>query len=172
MITEKRENYPDHLDHKEIELYLILDNIRSVYNVGSIFRTAETIGVNKILCLGTTPTPHDRFGNKRKDLSKVALGAEEMVAWEYYEKTKDLIKTLKKEKFKIIALEQDERAIDYREVKTDSEKVAIIVGNELGGVSKELLEIADIIAEIPMKGKKESLNVSVAVGVFLYSLLS
>lgn len=162
------------------EICLILDNIRSTHNVGSIFRTADAAGVSKIYCVGTTPVPVDRFGRKRKDLAKVSLGAEESVVWEYVEagaaEVRGLIKRLKKEGFTILALEQDEGAVDYRGVFSDNEKsgknskFAVILGNEVGGVSKELLNVADIIAEIPMKGKKESLNVSVAAGVILFHL--
>ncbi len=150
--------------------YLILDNIRSVHNVGSIFRTAETLGISKIYCLGTTPTPVDRFGRKRSDLAKVSLGAEEIVAWEHIDDAKKLVTKLKKEKFTLIALEQSEDSVDYKKV-TIKDKTAIILGNEVEGVSQELLDKSDMIAEIPMMGKKESLNVSVAGAVFLYRIL-
>jgi 23S rRNA (guanosine2251-2'-O)-methyltransferase len=162
---------------------LILDNIRSIHNVGSIFRTADAAGVEKIYCVGTTPTPIDRFGRVRRDLAKVSLGAERLVAWEYAVDGVDLITQLKKEGFAIIALEQDERSVDYREAslkmkgggklqgQVKNQKVALILGNEVGGVSEELLEASDIIAEIPMAGKKESLNVSVAAGVALFQLM-
>ena len=83
------------------DLAIILDNIRSVHNVGSIFRTAETAGVSKIYCIGTTPTPLDRFGNKRSDFAKVALGAEDLIAWEYADSGLSLVKKLKKEGYKI-----------------------------------------------------------------------
>ena len=149
-------------------IYLILDNIRSVHNVGSIFRTAETIGVSKIYCVGTTPTPVDRFNRKRSDFAKVALGAEDLVSWEYSSRPVALVKRLKKEGFEIIALEQADKAVDYKKVKVNR-KTAVILGNEVGGVSKLLLKLADIIAEIPLKGKKESLNVSVAAGISLFT---
>ncbi len=152
------------------DVVLILDNIRSVHNVGSIFRTAETAGVSKVYCLGTTPTPLDRFSQKRKDFAKVALGAEDLVAWEYLEVGEALIRKLKKEGFQIVALEQDEESVDYRKIKF-GDKVALVVGNEVGGVSKSLLKLVDEIAEIPMKGKKESLNVSVATGIMLFELI-
>ena len=156
--------------------YLLLDNIRSVHNVGSIFRTAETLGISKIYCLDTTPSPLDRFGNKRPDFMKVALGAEENVAWEYIEAgdVVSLLKKLKKEGVKIVALEQSPRSIDYKNITLSSsskDKVIIILGNEVGGVSKFLLDQTDLIAEIPLQGKKESLNVSVSAGIFLYRLL-
>jgi 23S rRNA (guanosine2251-2'-O)-methyltransferase len=155
------------------DIRIILDNIRSTHNVGSIFRTAETAGVSRIYCVGTTPAPVDRFGRARPDIAKVSLGAEKMVAWEYVEEVEagKLIKQLKKEGFKIVAVEQDERSVHYRGVgENGDEKLAFIFGNEVGGVSKKLLKVADVIAEIPMKGEKESLNVSVAVGVVLFGI--
>ena len=188
MIAEKR------------DIRLILDNIRSVHNVGSIFRTAETLGIKKIYCLSTTPTPIDRFGRSRKDFAKVSLGSESMVSWEHVgaavgvneesadgrgsagkeagavvKAVKILINKLKKEGFKLIALEQAKGSIDYKEIELDEgrqkTKVAIILGNEVDGVSSTLLKEADVIAEIPLLGKKESLNVSVAGAIFLYRLL-
>ena len=152
------------------EIRLILDNIRSVHNVGSIFRTAETAGVKTVYCLGTTPLPVDRFGQKRKDFVKVSLGAEDLVKWEYQKTGGLLVKKLKKEGFKIIALEQAENSVDYRKIK-NAGKIALIVGNEVGGVSKSLLKLSDEVAEIPMRGKKESLNVAVATGVMVFGML-
>lgn len=159
---------------KRREVYLLLDNIRSVHNVGSIFRTAETLGIAKIYCVGTTPTPHDRFGNKRPDFAKVSLGSEQNISWEYEEDGIQLLNKLKKSGAKIVALEQSLDSIDYKQVELSSSvknKVVIILGNEVEGVSKGILELCDIIAEIPIKGKKESLNVSVSAGIFLYRLL-
>ncbi len=152
------------------DVVLILDNIRSVHNVGSIFRTAETAGVSKIYCLGTTPTPIDRFSQTRKDFAKVALGAEDLVSWEHLETGEATIRKLKKDSFQILALEQDQNSINYKKIKL-GKKIALIVGNEVGGVSKSLLKLVDQIAEIPMKGKKESLNVSVATGIMLFELI-
>lgn len=156
------------------EIRLILDNIRSVHNVGSIFRTADAAGVSKIYCVGTTPAPVDRFGRKRKDIAKVSLGAEESVIWELIEKDdiENMINGLKKDDFTMIALEQDSGAKDYRDIFAMKHgKVVIILGNEIGGVSKELMESVDFVAEIPMRGKKESLNVSVAAGIALFTLV-
>ncbi len=152
------------------DIRLLLDNIRSVHNVGSIFRTAETLGISKIYCVGTTPTPVDRFKKKRTDFSKVALGAEDMVPWEYSEDGLEVAKALKKEGFKIVSLEQAEESVDYKKVEA-TQKSLIILGAEVEGVSKELIKISDVVAEIPMKGKKESLNVSVSAGIFLFRLL-
>ena len=150
---------------------LVLDNIRSVENVGSLFRTAECLGVQKIILVGTTPTPLDRFGRKRKDVAKVALGAEELVPWEYVKTIEGSLETLKGEGYAVVALEQHERSEDLRDVKA-LRKFALILGNEVEGVSKAALEMSEKIIEIQMEGKKESLNVSVAGGIALFKLLS
>ncbi len=152
------------------KLYLILNNIRSVHNVGSIFRTADGAGVGKIYLIGTTPAPTDRFGRPRPDLSKVALGAERSLKWEHLPSAEALIQKLKKEGVQIIALEQSPDAIDYKEVKLKYPS-AIILGEEVHGIPKEILDQCDIICQIPMKGKKESLNVSVAAGIALFRIL-
>jgi 23S rRNA (guanosine2251-2'-O)-methyltransferase len=151
-------------------VYLLLHNIRSTYNVGSIFRTADAAGVSKIFLSGYTPTPLDRFGRLRSDVTKVSLGAEVAVPWEYGKTAGSVIKKLKKEGVEIIALEQNEISVDYKKIKLKNPAL-IILGNEPKGISKALLRHADIIAEIPMKGEKESLNVSIAAGIFLFRLL-
>ena len=152
------------------QIHLVLHNIRSTHNVGAIFRTADATGVKKIYISGITPAPIDRFGRARPDISKASLGAEKTVEWESVAGIKELIKNLKKEKFQIIAVEQDKKSIDYKDLKKN-EKVLLIVGNEVDGVDKEVLNLCDDIVEIPMLGKKESLNVSVATGVVLYFLI-
>jgi tRNA G18 (ribose-2'-O)-methylase SpoU len=149
---------------------LILDNIRSVENTGSIFRSAECLGVIKVYLIGTTPAPVDRFGRKRPDFAKVALGAEDLVEWEYSEDIFEVIKELKSQDFKILALEQSEDSKKLNNFKS-SNTFALIVGNEVDGVTKEVLKKCDSIIEIEMKGEKESLNVSVATGIALFELL-
>ena len=154
--------------------YLLLDNIRSVHNTGSIFRTADTLGIKKIFCGGTTPDPIDRFGRKRTDFGKVALGAENSIKWEHVADLPIFIKKFKKENpdFKVIALEQSKTSVDYKSIHIpETESALIILGNEVDGVHGDILKLCDIVAEIPMKGDKESLNVSVAAGVFLFRLL-
>ncbi len=148
---------------------LILDNLRSVENAGSVFRTAEGLGVKKVVCVGTTPTPLDRFGRKRADFAKVSLGAEEL-PWEYAKEIGPVLKDLKEQNFQIIALEQTPDSKDLKEFKT-GDMFALVVGNEVDGVSKDALELADSVLEIKMQGKKESLNVSVSTGIALYELL-
>jgi len=152
------------------EIYLVLDNIRSVHNVGSIFRTADACGVSKIYLTGQTPTPIDRFGRDRKDLAKVALGAEKNIVWEQADSSLEVLKNLKADGFQVISIEQSENSVDYKKVEA-KEKMVFVLGAEVEGLSKSVLDLSDIVAEIPMKGKKESLNVSVAAGVALFRIL-
>jgi 23S rRNA (guanosine2251-2'-O)-methyltransferase len=149
---------------------LILNDIRSTENVGAIFRTCDAVGIDMIYITGYTPSPIDRFGRKRSDIAKASLGAEEFVKWEIKKSLPALISKLRRENYKIIALEQDPRSVHYKKIKL-GEKNAFIVGNEVTGVDKKILAKCDVIGEIPMKGKKESLNVSVSLGVFLYAVL-
>ena len=154
-----------------IESVLILPDIRSALNVGAIFRTADAVNISKIYLTGYTPNPTDKFGRVQKDIAKSALGAETWVPWEYKKTLLPLIRKLKKDGFTIIALEQDKSAVDYRKIKMTTQKVVIILGGEVEGLAKNILDECDIIAEIQMHGKKESLNVSVATGVLLFRLL-
>ncbi|OGI59864.1 hypothetical protein A3C60_00445 [Candidatus Nomurabacteria bacterium RIFCSPHIGHO2_02_FULL_37_45] len=150
---------------------VILHNIRSVENVGAIFRTADAAGINKIYLTGYTPAPLDRFGRKRGDLAKSALGAEEFVPWEQRKNILPLIAKLKQENYFLVAIEQDKNSIDYKKVKLKQKNV-FIIGAEVTGVPKNVLKKCDVIAEIPMRGKKESLNVSVALGIMLFRILN
>lgn len=154
-----------------IALSLLLHNIRSTHNVGAIFRTADAVGVKKIYISGYTPAPIDRFGRARQDISKASLGAEKTVDWEQVEDVFALIKKLKKEKVFICAVEQDKNSVDYRKIPK-KENALFILGNEVNGVEKDILTLCDCIAEIPMRGSKESLNVSVTAGVILYSYVN
>lgn len=156
---------------ERVDIAVLLHDIRSVYNVGSMFRTSDAVGVSKIYLSGTSPTPLDRFGNKRKDLAKVALGAEDYVPWEQIEDPLVLIKKLRKEGYKIIAVEQSSEAVDYKEIKIDGPTL-FVFGNEVDGVVKDILKEADIITEIPMRGDKESLNVSVSFGIAMFRILN
>lgn len=147
------------------ELVVIAHNIRSLHNVGSIFRSAEAAGVTKVFLTGYTGTP------PRNEISKVALGSELRIPWEHSKNIGSVIKQLKKDNYYIVALEQDPSSVDYRKVNVKSKnKVALIVGNEVLGISKPLRAKADIIAEIPMLGGRKSLNVSVAFGIAIYAL--
>jgi 23S rRNA (guanosine2251-2'-O)-methyltransferase len=147
------------------KVIVVCHNLRSAYNVGSIFRTADGAGVAKVYLTGYTPAP-PHIG-----ISKTALGAEKVVLWERFQKVEKVFEQLRKEKFQIVALEQDARSVPYNRFQP-KEKVAIVLGNELRGISKETLGKCDKIIEIPMRGEKESLNVSVAFGIAAYFLTS
>jgi tRNA G18 (ribose-2'-O)-methylase SpoU len=170
-------------------MIVILYNIRSLYNVGSIFRTADAAGFSKIYLCGITPSPLDRFGKLRPQLSKVALGAEKYIEWEKVKSISKLIDKLKNPPtgggYKVFSVEQDKKSIPYNKIKiTKKDKIALIVGNETKGLPKSILDKSDKIIEIPMKGAvvrqahhprrtgrgKESLNVSVAFGIVAFSL--
>ena len=151
--------------------YLILHNIRSVQNVGAIFRTADAVGISKIYLTGYTPTPLDRFGRERSDVAKTALGAQKSVEWEYVKTATTIINKLKKDKIEIIAVEQSSNAIDYKKVKIKQD-TAFVFGNEVKGLSKSVLGKSDVVVQINMLGQKESLNVSVAVGVLMFRVLN
>ncbi len=154
---------------KNGEIVLVLDNIRSSHNVGSIFRTADGAGVARGFLCGYTPCPTDKFKRPNKEIAKTALGAEKIVSWEHFPSTLDAIYHLKPKDYNLIALEQAESSVDYRQVKLKT-KNAVILGNEVGGISPEVLASCDVVAEIPMNGQKESLNVAVAAGVILFAL--
>lgn len=148
---------------KSQNFFVILHNIRSCYNVGSIFRSADAFGVNKIFLSGYTPTPE----TNPKEIAKTALGAEQWIAWEKIWRTSDLIKKLQQQGMNVIALEQakgSERLNNFQ----PQFPLALVLGNEVRGLSRTILKKVDQIVEIPMKGKKESLNVSVAFGISAY----
>lgn len=149
---------------------LILHDIRSAQNVGSLFRSADAAGIDKIYLSSITAHPIDRFGRPVGAIAKTALGAEKSISWESYSDIVELIQTLKKGGITIIAIEQSTDAIDYKTIIVTTPTV-FILGNEVGGVPREILDLADTIAEIPMSGKKESLNVSVAGGIALFRML-
>ncbi len=154
------------------ELVLIAHDIRSAHNVGAFFRTADGAGVDKIYLTGYTPTPSTKkylLSTADKQLQKTALGAEKTVVWEQRTDVLALISELKQKGFAIYALEQDPRSITYT-ATPDTEKTALIVGNEVEGINEEILVQCDAILEIPMHGSKNSLNVSVATGIALYEL--
>lgn len=155
-----------------VELYAILDNIRSLYNVGSIFRTSEALGFKKIFLTGFTPGPID--GRQKREIHKTALGAEEFIAWEKSGKISRLLEKLKKDGFYIIGLELDKKAVDLDKFKLSAsqhkKKIALIAGHERQGVFERTLQKCDKIIQIPMVGRKESLNVSVAFGIVAFYL--
>jgi tRNA G18 (ribose-2'-O)-methylase SpoU len=163
-----------------MKITVVAHDIRSVHNVGSIFRTADAAGAEKIFLCGITPAPLDRFKEVRVDFAKVALGAEKYISWESAPTTTGVIKRLKKEGYEIFALEQSRRSVPYYDeaarlacmsaVRRSDARVAIILGNEVKGLPPSVLRAADCILEIPMLGKKESLNVAVAFGIVVFGL--
>ncbi|MDD3301937.1 MAG: RNA methyltransferase [Candidatus Gracilibacteria bacterium] len=143
---------------------ILLDSIRSMQNVGAIFRNADGAGFGKIILTGFTPTP------PRNEINKTALGAENTVIWEYHENPIEIVNKLKDDGYKIYSVELTEKSIDYRNFFGKKEdKICLIMGNEVSGVSNKLLDMSEKILMIPMMGKKNSLNVSVAAGIVMYA---
>jgi 23S rRNA (guanosine2251-2'-O)-methyltransferase len=154
---------------------LIIHDIRSAHNVGSMFRTADGAGVSEIILSGYSPIPPKAdalyLSDADKAFQKTALGAENFLPWKRVCSLTRTINQLKKDHYEIVALEQTENSIDYQKYRPKG-CVALIVGNEVGGVDQKVLKQCDQILEIPMRGKKNSLNVSVALGVALYQIMS
>ncbi len=148
----------------------ILENIRSMHNVGSILRTADAAGFEKVYLAGFTPAPTDELGRARVQVTKVSLGAEESVAWEKVRSVVRLIARLRRAGYAVYALEQGADSLSYDAVSGLGEKIALIVGNEVSGVEEKTLARVDGRIEIPMHGKKESLNVAVAFGIAAFAL--
>ena len=146
------------------KIYVICHNIRSRHNVGSIFRTADAAGVSKIFLCGITPAP------PHPNIEKVSLGAENFVAWEKCKETWRVMDELKKEGVEIISLEQAKGAVSLNDLKFVKKSVALILGEEVRGLPKTILDRSDKIIQIPMRGKKESLYVLVAFGIAVYLL--
>jgi len=156
------------------ELYIIAHNIRSAHNVGAIFRSSDGAGVKKIYLTGYSQRPASESEKEKskpeKMLEKTALGSEYSVAWEEADDIFELIKKMKKKGMKIVALEKTSRSVDVRKFKP-SFPMVLILGHEVDGVVQEILNVCDGEVDIPMRGKKESLNVSVAAGIAVYEIL-
>jgi len=147
-----------------ISRIVILENIRSLHNVGSLLRTCDGAGWDKVFLCGYTGCPPDRR------IEKVSLGAENFLPWEKANSALEVCKKLKKEGFEILALEQTAKSENIFSAKFSQKKIALVLGNEVEGVSQEVLDFADRHLEIPMHGKKSSLNVAVAGGVAMYEI--
>ena len=159
----------------ERRLCVIVYNIRSAHNVGAIFRTADGLGVEKIYLTGYTPAPYGENEapyptEAQKKLSKTALGAEKFVSWEKADNIFSVIDDLKKQDFQIVSLELTPKSIDIRKFRPDL-PCALIVGTETTGIDKNILAASDAVVAIPMRGRKESFNVSVAAGIAIYEIL-
>lgn len=153
------------LNEPRFPIYVLLDNIRSLYNVGSIFRTSDGARISRLYLTGFTPHP------PRKEIEKTALGSTDTVPWEYYKDPLEIIYHLKKESIKICLLEHTTESKPYFKITKNDFPLCLVVGNELVGISKEIIEHADIAIDIPMFGLKQSLNVSVAYGIAIFELV-
>lgn len=161
---------------KGTDISVVLYNMRSIYNVASIFRTCAAAGIAKIYLVGITPSPVDALGKIRPQFAKVSLGAERHIQWEKEKgdrsRCASFVNNARRNGNTVIAVEQALKARSYESLTTKRiRKVMLIFGNEVKGIPKEILRLADVVAEIPMNGKKESLNVSVAAGIVIFRLL-
>ena len=158
---------------QKFKLYLILHNIRSAYNVGAIFRTADGVGVEHIYLTGYTPSPPDGIKayttKPERKIIKTALGAIDYVNWTKNENVEEIVKKLKEKDVEMVALEQAKSSIDYKSFKPKAD-IALVLGNEPVGIDEQTLSYCDTIIDIPMRGRKKSLNVSVAAGIAMYEL--
>ena len=164
-IKELRKDIEKINEYERNPIYVLCDNIRSIFNVGSIFRTSDGAFIEKIFLTGFTPYP------PRKEIDKVALGATNSVPWEYHKDPLDVVKSLKSEGVKIAVLEITDNKNYYWNIEKKDFPLCLIIGNEISGVSKELIDESDLSLEIPMMGMKQSLNVSVAYGIAVYELM-
>lgn len=163
-ITARRKTIGEAIAAERAPIYGLLENVRSLYNVGSIFRTSDAVLLSKLYITGFSPYP------PRPEISKTALGAVESVPWSYHKKPMEAVAELKSNGVRLIVLEQARESIPIWELPRDIFPACIAVGNEVGGITKDVLDSADIAVEIPMKGVKHSLNVAVAYGIAVYRL--
>ncbi|MDQ3021402.1 MAG: TrmH family RNA methyltransferase [Bacteroidota bacterium] len=164
-IESGRKKLEELSNFKRNPIYVLCDNIRSIFNVGAIFRTSDGAFIEKLYLTGYTPFP------PRKEIEKVALGSTESVPWEYHKDPVEIVKKLKAQKINIAVLEiTDKKNLIWNIDKNDF-PLCLVLGNEISGVSKEIIELADTSFELPMLGMKQSLNVSVAYGVAVYEMV-
>lgn len=164
-ISAKRLSQESVRGAERLPVYALLDNIRSLYNVGSVFRSADGALVKKLYLCGYTPRP------PRKEIEKTALGATETVPWEYFKDPLDAVSVLREAGIRICVLEQTTKSVPYHAATRADFPICLVAGNEIAGVSPELVAAADMAVEIPMFGTKQSLNVAVAFGIALYDLV-
>ncbi len=162
-----RKSIEDFKEAKKTPLIVILDNIRSLNNIGSVFRTADAFLIEKIFLCGITATP------PHKDIQKTALGATDTVVWEHQENTEDVIKELREKGVKILSIEQAEDAVMLNDFSPNNDETyAIVFGNEVKGVQQSVVSASDYVIEIPQYGSKHSLNISVSAGVVMWDLFA
>ncbi|PAM91887.1 RNA methyltransferase [Flavobacterium sp. IR1] len=161
----ERKSIEDFKTSEKTHLILVLDDIRSLHNIGSVFRTADAFLIEKIILCGITATPPN------KEIHKTALGATETVAWEHHESVLEVIENLKKDNVQTLAIEQVESAVFLQDFKVEpNQKYALVFGNEVYGVSQDAVAICDGCIEIPQLGTKHSLNISVSAGIVVWDL--
>ncbi len=162
-----RKSIEDFRNSSKLPIVVVLDNIRSMHNVGSVFRTADAFLLEGIYLCGYTPQPPHR------DINKTALGATDTVTWKYFSTTTEAIQLLKEEGYQVYAVEQAENSILLPKAGSiKSEKLAVVFGNEVEGVGEDALKLCEASLEIPQLGMKHSLNISVAAGIVLWELVS
>ncbi len=162
----KRLSVSEFKNEEKIPVVLVLDNVRSLNNIGSVFRTSDAFLIDRIFLCGITAQP------PHKDIHKTALGATESVEWNYYPETTQAINALKQNGYSIIAVEQTEASISLNDFKmTRRNKYAFVLGHEVKGVQQEVIDQSDLSLEIPQFGTKHSLNISVCAGIILWEAL-
>ncbi len=162
-----RKTLDEFKDSSKIPIVVVLDNIRSLNNIGSVFRTSDALLIERIFLCGISGTP------PHKEIHRTALGAEDSVAWEYFERTVDAIERLKKDGYKVISIEQTVGSIDLMKHQPELEiKYALVFGNELRGVEQDVVNISDECIEIPQFGTKHSFNIAVSAGIVLWDFFT
>lgn len=161
-LLEKRLSHDMAISAKKHPIILIVDSVRSAYNIGSIFRSADSAGIEKIILCGYCPIP------PREDISKTALDADSTVAWEYVKQCKDAILDCKEKGYTVLAVELTDSGMRYDALEERHYPLALVVGNEVSGIDDECINFCDGAIEIPMYGVKHSLNVAVASGIIIY----
>ena len=160
-----RLNLEEFKNKKKVPIIIVLDNVRSAHNVGSVFRTSDAFLIEKIILCGICPIP------PKNEIRKTALGSTESVDWSYTEKSIDCIKALKDDGYKIASIEQADNSTNLQDFSIDKhQKIALVFGNEVNGVNDEIVQMSDTVIEIPQHGTKHSFNVSVSVGIILWDL--
>jgi tRNA G18 (ribose-2'-O)-methylase SpoU len=156
----------EYIEAEKTPITIVLDNVRSLNNIGSVFRTADGFRIEKIILCGiSTPPPH-------RDIYKTALGAEESVPWEYISETREAVKKLKEKGYHIAAIEQADNSISLPDFKPPNMNLALIFGHEIKGVGQEIVDISDSCIEIPQYGTKHSFNISVSVGIVTWEIFN
>jgi len=163
-IKKRRPTASELRNQERFPIYVVIENVRSMYNVGSIFRTSDAACIQELILCGYTARP------PRKEIDKTALGATETVPWRYFETAPQALRWLRTQKIQIVALEHCEKTSNLLQLECRF-PIALLLGNEVSGISQEALDLADLACEIPMFGIKQSLNVSVAYGIAVYQVV-